>query len=210
VAWIDADQDTDAWLELRIGKIGGSTIGKVMARFGKEFGKPAHDVAYRVALETLSGERVENSFTNKHTERGNIQEPIARKLYEEVTGYKVTNGGFFDIDTFLGFSPDGLVAEDGMIEIKSVIKRVHDKTIKRWKYDPKYKWQMIYSLKYSKRKWIDYIEYCSDYPIGDQLFIDRIWAKDVKEEYAMIDTRIEEFLPLIHNEISGINGYDEN
>ena len=207
--WLDVEQNTDEWLALRVGKLGGSSIGKVMANFGKPFGKPARRLAHQIALEKLTGDREDDTFSNQHMERGVIEEPIARDLYMETTGHVVTNGGYFDVGEFIGFSPDGLVGGDGLIEIKSVIESVHKKTLKRGKYDPKYKWQMIFSLKYSGRDWIVYIEYCSEYPDGEQLFVDHISKENVQKEFNMIDERLGEFIDLINDKIDEIKYYTD-
>lgn len=204
--WHDIEQNTDEWLDMRIGKVGGSSIGKIMANFGKAFGNPAHDVALKISLEKINNARVESGFTNAHTERGHEQEPIARILYGESTFCTVTNGGYYDVSEYIGVSPDGLVGSDGIIEIKSVIATRHWPTIKRGSFDPSYQWQLYFNLLNSGRKWIDYIEYCSEFPKGKQLFIDRINAVDCADYFKMINTRMKEFEILIADKIKIING----
>lgn len=203
--WIDVEQNTDEWLDLRIGKIGGSSIGKIMANYGKAFGKPAHDQALRVALEKITGQRHENTYSNAHMERGHEQEPIARMLYEERTFSKVMNGGFFDFDEYIGVSPDGLVGTDGSIEIKSVIDTVHYETIKRGAFDPSYKWQLYLNLKSLNRAWIDYVQYCAAFPVGKQLFVQRIFYADCEIFFHMIDSRLDEFKGLVEEKTEMIN-----
>jgi hypothetical protein len=207
MVWIDIDQvrDEEKWLNLRIGKIGGSSIGKIMANDGKAFGAPAHDVALKIALEKIKGQREESGFQNEHTERGKAQEPIARMLYEEKTFCKVTNGGFYDVSEYVGVSPDGLVGDEGIVEIKSVIAKQHFPTIKRGSFDPTYKWQLYFNLMCSGRVWIDYIEYCSEFPSGKQLFIDRVYAKDCESFFHQINARLNEFKGLILSKIELIN-----
>ena len=204
--WIDVKQTEDSeWMDLRMGKVGGSSIGKIMANYGKAFGNPAHDVALKIALEKITGIRQESGFSNAHTDRGHEQEPIARMLYEDRTFCNVTNGGFYDSSEFEGVSPDGLVSTDGVIEIKSVIATQHFPTIKRGSFDPKYQWQLYFNLKCSGRDWIDYVEYSSDFPVGKQLFIYRILKSDCSEKFAMIETRMAEFVVLINDKIKLIN-----
>ena len=203
--WIDVEQNTDEWMDLRIGRIGGSTIGKIMANYGKDFGKPAHEAAIKMALEQIRGVSFESGYTNAHMERGHEQEPIARKLYEDTYFCEVTNGGYYAVDENIGVSPDGLVGDDGLIEIKSVIPSVHFDTVKRKAYDPKYKWQLTFNLKCSDRRWIDYVEFCSDFPEGKRLFVQRLTEKDLWEEHQQIDKRIEEFMILLQEKKDIIN-----
>jgi len=103
--WHDIPQNTPEWLQMRVGKIGGSSIGKIMACYGKAFGDPAHDLAVKVAIEQITGKSQESGYTNEHMERGHEQEPIARMMYEEHYFVDVTNGGFFE-NGDIGVSPD--------------------------------------------------------------------------------------------------------
>lgn len=204
--WHDVKQTEDSeWMDLRMGKVGGSSISKVMANYGKAFGQPAHDLALKIALEKITGIRIDGGYSNTHTERGHEQEPIARMLYEDKMFCDVANGGFYDASEYEGVSPDGLVFNDGLIEIKSVIATQHFPTIKRNSYNPSYKWQLHYNLKCSGRDWIDYVEYCSEFPKGKQLFIQRIHVEKCIEEFGMIDKRMCEFVCLIEEKTKIIN-----
>ena len=170
----DVAQGSDEWFELRKGKLTGSPVGKVMSNFGKAFGDPAKKLAVSIACEQVTGRLNEgDSYSNFHMDRGSIQEPIARALYEDQTFVDVTNGGFFEAGN-CGVSPDGLVGDNGQIEIKSVIASVHYANIKRGGIDPAYKWQKYFSLQKTGRDWLDFISYCADFPEETQLFIYRI------------------------------------
>ena len=204
--WHDIDQNTEEWLDLRPGKLTGSAVGKVMANYGKAFGDPAKKLASIIACEQVTGRRNQiESYSNDHTERGHMQEPLARKLYEDTYFVDVTNGGFYDLGN-LGFSPDGRVSHDGLIEIKSVIIPVHCATIKRGDIDPAYKWQACFNLAYSDREWIDFVSYCDDFPIETRLFVKRVTRDDIAEEVKMMDQRISEFFELVESEKRIIRG----
>lgn len=167
-----------------------------MANYGKPFGEPAEKYALQLALERINGCRAEYSFSNKHTERGHLQEPDALMLYESTYFVDVTNGGFFDCGNY-GDSPDGLVDDDGVIEIKSVIAETHYKTFKRGSYDPSYKWQYAAHLDCTARDWVDAISYCSDFPEDKQLIVHRIYRKNYTEELDKLNERREKFLILV-------------
>lgn len=194
----DIDQNTDRWMEMRKGKIGGSSISKVMANYGKAFGDPAKKLAVDIAVIQMGGVIDSESFTNAHMERGHAQEPIARMLYESENFCEVTNGGFYD-NGLTSCSPDGHVGDDGLIEIKSVIPSVHYLRFKSGRFDSSYKWQLIFNLKETGRDWIDFVSYCSGFPEDKQLFIDRIYTKDLQEEFKQINFRIAEFSNLIED-----------
>lgn len=194
--WIDIRQNTDEWLDMRAGKVGGSSIGKIMANYGKAFGEPAKKLAVQLAIEQITGKPILSSFTNDHMSRGHEQEPIARALYEDTFFCEVTNGGMFD-NGKTGISPDGLVYDDGIIEIKSVIASVQFATVKRMNIDPSYKWQCVFNLKESGRDWLDYVSFCAEFPQGKRLFDYRIIKGNVQEQFEMIDSRLNEFWPLV-------------
>ncbi len=188
----DVEQNTPEWFQLRCGKIGGSSIGTIMANYGKAFGKPAQELAVKIAIEQLIGKPIVSAYTNAHMQRGHEQEPIARALYEQEYFTEVTNGGFWG-NGDCGVSPDGMVGEDGMIEIKSVIFTEQFATISRGKFKPAYKWQLYHNLQETGREWIDYVSFCAEFPEGKRLFVDRVNRKEVIQEFIMIDNRMDQF-----------------
>jgi len=192
----DIEQNSDIWFAKRAGKLTSSNLGKVMANFGKAFGEPAKKLAVQIAIEQITGQPISNDYSNAHMERGHEQEPIARMLYEEETFSTVSNGGFYGSDT-LGCSPDGLVFDCGVIEIKSVIESVHYANVKRQNVDPAYRWQCIGNLKLTGRDWLDFVSYSANYPDDKQLFIYRLNKDDYSKEFQMIDDRVEQFLELV-------------
>jgi len=194
--FIDVDQNSEEWFQLRAGKLTSSNLGKVMANYGKAFGEPAKKLAASIAVQQITGEPESSGYSNEHMERGHEQEPLARMLYESETFCNVTNGGLFESD-FIGCSPDGMVGDDGVIEIKSVLSNVHFANIKRGGLDPAYRWQCIGNLKFTGRDWLDFISYCQSFPVGKRLYVYRIRKEDLVEEFKMIDDRISQFEKLV-------------
>jgi hypothetical protein len=202
--WIDVEQNTEQWFDLRLGKVTGSTMSKVMANFGKAFGQPAKDLAVNLAVEQLGGVRQGSNYMNAHMERGHIEEPFARKFYEDEYFIDVENGGFYD-NVLTGCSPDGRVGEDGLIEIKSAIPSVHYNRIRKNTFDSAYRWQLIFNMKEAERDWIDFISYCSSFPVETRLFVYRLKKDDFKKEYEMIDERLAEFFGMLKKVKGEIN-----
>lgn len=195
--WLDVEQNTDEWLDLRIGKVTGSSIGKVMANYGKAFGDPAQKLGINIAVERITGKRVAgDDYKNSHMNRGHEEEPVARMLYEETYFSTVGNGGFYDNGN-TGSSPDGLVGDDGVIEIKSVIPTRHYPVVKSGYFDKQYKWQLAFNLRESKRDWIDFVSYCASYPEGKRLYVYRLHKHDIEKELIMIGSRLKEFESLV-------------
>ena len=194
--FIDVEQNTDAWHVLRLGKATASNFGCFMANDGKAFGEPAKKYALQIALEQLTGKKAEFSFTNEHLERGTEQEPVARMLYERETFCDVTNGGFFDCGDH-GDSPDGLIGEEGVLEVKSVIATTHFATLQRGSFDPSYRWQLIGHLDCTGRDWVDFASYCSDFPKAQQLAVYRLHREECEGDMGRLRERRAEFLQLV-------------
>lgn len=193
----DIAQNTDEWLAMRAGKLTGSGLSKIMANYGKAFGNPAKQYVKNTALERITGKPVRSKYKNEAMEKGHENEPIAIMEYSDLTFSEVTNGGFF-CNEFVGCSPDGLVGDHGLIEVKFADQSaIHFDRIKRQSFDSAYKWQVIGNLMLTGRKWIDFISYCPEYPKGKQIYIKRVFAKDVQDEFEMIRKRIEMFLPQV-------------
>jgi hypothetical protein len=192
----DVKQGSEEWHEIRLGKATASNFGCFMANYGKDFGEPAKRYALQIALEALTGKKTENGFTNEHMERGIAQEPIAMALYEDMFFSEVKNGGFFCYGTY-GDSPDGLVGDNGVLELKSVIASTHYGTLKRGSYDPAYKWQLMGHLDCTGRDWVDFASYCSDFPEDKQLIVYRVYRNDCINDIEKLRERRSEFLELV-------------
>ena len=118
--WIDVKQNTEDWFNLRLRKATSSNFDKIMAHYGKAFGKPAVQYAQKIALEIVTGKRDERGYKGVYFDDGHLYEPEAVNLYEKENFVNVTNGGFNYIGS-IGDSPDGNVNDNGCIEIKTVI-----------------------------------------------------------------------------------------
>jgi len=192
--WIDVDQNTDEWFDLRLGIPTASNFSKIMANFGKAFGDPAKKYAQMKALERVTGVRDETGFKGVYFDRGHELEPSARHLYEQKTFNFVSNGGFFRVGD-LGDSPDGLIGTKGIIEIKCVIPNIQWDRIESGKLDTAYKWQIQGHLWLSGRDWCDFVSYCPEMNEQNQLFIDRIYPD--LEMFKKLEERTKEFEFLI-------------
>lgn len=201
----DVQQNSDAWEALRIGKATASNFACFMANDGKAFGEPAKRYALQIALELATGRKAEFSFSNDHMERGHEQEPVARMLYEREFFAKVGNGGFFDWRTH-GDSPDGLVGDKGVVEIKSVIASTHYATLQRDSFDPAYRWQLVGHLDCTGREWVDFISYCSDFPEDRQLLVYRLNRKDCMADIERLRARRALFLGLVGETYKTVTG----
>lgn len=174
----DIDQGSEEWLKLRLGVATASNFDKIITTTGKEsesLKKYALQLATELMLETP-----EPAFKNDVMARGNELEPLARDAYQEqsfnvveqITMFKSDCGNF-------GYSPDGIVDDDGLVEIKCPIATTHFKYLLDNKMPTDY-WQQVQGgLWVSQRKWIDFVSYNS-YFKDKKLFIVRV---ERDEEY---------------------------
>jgi hypothetical protein len=120
------------------------------------------------------------SYYNRHMERGNEQEPYARMAYEAMTGNIVTETGFIKHDTLMaGCSPDGLIDDEGGVEIKSVLPTVQIETMDRGGYPYEHAAQIQGGLWITGRKWWDFVSYSPDLPECLRVYVYRVERDDV-------------------------------
>lgn len=176
--YYDIEQGTDEWFKKRAGKITSSKMSVITAWGKNKFGFPAIKYAQKLAIEKVYGwqkdEEKEGNKFKENADRGHALEPEAIKVYEKQRGVKVRNGGVF-VNGMLADSPDGL-PPDGLIEIKSVIKSVHEKNIKRNKVDPAYAKQVQFHIWVTQRAWCDFVSYCPEHETP--LHIIRVYRDD--------------------------------
>lgn len=125
----DHPQGSDAWLQCRVGKITASRFKDARDRLkpakGETLGKPsAKCTAYaaQVAVERIAGRPLDKAFQSWQMKEGQEQEPHARNAYDVETGHVVQEVGAIatDDDRYL-YSPDGLIGDDGLLEIKTLL-----------------------------------------------------------------------------------------
>ena len=147
------EQKSEEWFNIRKNKITGSKFGDIIYQ---KFNN------HENLSKMIKGE-LEPSFNEiqiQNMKNGIENEPIARKKYEELNNCKVKEIGILISKkyNFLGFSPDGLVGNDGMIEIKCPYK-IYYPLLKEGKIWDSHIAQIQGGLFLCKRKWCDYVVY---------------------------------------------------
>lgn len=189
---IDCEQNTSEWYAARTGVITASSFADVMAKGkGGEPSKTRRSYMLKLAAERIRGESAD-SFSNIYTERGHEFEEVAMDLYTQHTGNEIIPCGFM-LDAY-GYSPDGLVGDDGAIEIKTKSGHIQIELLLTGELPTEHKAQVQGGLMVSGRKWVDFISYCPGLPI----FIKRI---DRDEDYI---AELRKQLDLFEEELQGI------
>ena len=150
---IDVIQQSDEWFKLRKGKISGSHAQAI-----GNCGKGLDTYIIETMSEYFSSGEKER-FSNQHTDRGNELEAQARAIYELETGSKVEQVGLVEYNDYVVCSPDGLVGEDGGIEIKCVDDKSYLKLLLDGETDTSYIWQIQMNMLITERKWFDLVIY---------------------------------------------------
>jgi len=145
-------QGSDEWLEDRKGKLTASNAQAISAN-----GKGLETYVYTLLSEKYSSNN--EKYTNEDMERGNELEAMARKLYELEKDVEIKEVGFIEMDEFSGASPDGLIGEDGLVEIKSPNDKNHFFIVSTEKIETKYIWQMQMQMLVTDRKWCDFVSF---------------------------------------------------
>lgn len=191
---IDVVQGTEEWHQLRRGKFTASTMSKLF--MGKTT-QGYSDAIYKIAMERLTGKRSE-SYSNAAMQRGIEMEPMARQAYEVESLTLVDECGFIEVDEWLGCSPDGLVGEDGMIQIKCPAYNTHIGYIMSGEVPKDYYVQMQTELYVSNRKWNDFVSFHPDLPMTIiRVLPDEAMQKKIVEEIEIAKRKVEEVIKKI-------------
>jgi putative phage-type endonuclease len=173
----DIEQGTDAWLELRAGKITGSKISHMMAK-GKGLTKDSYRT--QLAVERITGKPVPMTFKSKAMIKGSEDEPLAREHYEFVNNVDAKQVAFI-LHPFLlnaGASPDSLIGDDGLLEIKCPNSETHINYLITKKIPGDYMDQMQWQLACSKRSWVDWMTYDKSMPIHLRSMVIRVYRDE--------------------------------
>ena len=186
---IEIEQRTDDWYAARLGKVTASSLYKVLAKTKTGYGADRGNYMTQLVLERVTGSKAD-SYTNAAMQWGIDQEPFARAAYEAKTGVLVEEVGFVPHPTIeaAGASPDGLVGDDGMVEIKCPDSKT---ALECWLSDSpvegKYFAQMQWQMRCADRAWCDYVVFDPRMPAKAQLFVTRV----IRDDKWLADTEVE-------------------
>lgn len=159
--WTCMEQGTAGWLKERCGCLTASRMADAIAflKTGKE-AEPRKKYKIELIAERMTDTMV-SRYVNDAMQWGIEQEPFARARYEELTGELVTLCGFAlhgEIQ-FFGASPDGLVGDDGLIEIKCPTSETYTGWMIGGAVPERHKPQMLAQLAVTGRKYVDFFAY---------------------------------------------------
>lgn len=172
-------QGSPEWHAVRLGKVTASRIADVCARTKTGFGASRKNYMAELVAERLTGTRAEG-FTNAAMLHGIETEPEARIAYEFYRDATVEQIGFVSHPSIAdsGASPDGLVRDDGLVEIKCPNTATHIETLLGGTIPDKYFLQMQWQMACTGRQWCDFASFDPRLPESMRLFVDRVKRDD--------------------------------
>jgi putative phage-type endonuclease len=196
----DMEQGSDEWSAVRMGKVTASRFKDAMAG-GSGASKDTLMNDLLSDLDQIEDAEKESSYSNKYMKWGTETEAKARDEYEEQLGLEVKQVGFIELNEFVGVSPDGLVGDDGLIEIKCPKSSTHMKYRRKDKFPATYVKQVQGQLWVSGRKWCDFVSF-------DPRSKHSFWHIRVERDEDMIkkiEKEVNAFVELMKRELTRLN-----
>lgn len=204
------EQGSAEWLLERCGKVTASRIADLMARTKTGWGASRANYAAQLIAERLTG-CVAQSFTNAAMIHGTETEPEARRAYEFFVDCDVQQVGFVPhpVIDMAGASPDGLVGDDGLVEIKCPGTATHIETLLGGSVPEKYRLQTLFQMACTGRQFCDFVSFDPRLPDTMRLFIQRVPRDDAR--IAEIDREVTAFLAEVDETVERLRArYEQN
>ena len=197
-------QRSEEWFAARAGKVTSSRVADVVAKTKTGTSASRANYMAELVIERLTGTPAER-FSNGAMQWGAEKEPEARERYQIESGNLVDEIAFVQHPriAFSGASPDGLVGDDGLIEIKCPNSATHIETLLSQKIPDKYQLQMLWQMACTQRSWCDFVSYDPRMPEGMQLWIQR-YNLD-RERLKTIEESVETFLAECAQKLDDLN-----
>ena len=195
------DQRTEEWFNARLGKVTASKVTDVIARTKNGYAASRANYMAQLIVERLTNKKQE-SYSNSAMDWGTEQEPYARSEYEAMLMLFVEEVGFVEhpFIPMAGASPDGLVSDDGLVEIKCPNTATHIETILTKKVDQKHINQMQWQMASTNRLWCDFVSYDPRLPKTLQMFVMRVVRDD--KFILSLEAEVNKFLTEVEEKLN--------
>lgn len=193
------EQGSQEWLDMRLGKVTASKVKDVLTKGkGSAPSKTAETYMMDLLAEILTGES-KPFFENDAMRWGTETEPQARSMYELQQDVEVEEVAFIKLDEYVGVSPDGLVGEDGLVEIKCPTTTTQLKRALTDDYSADYKAQIQMQLWVSGRKWCDFVSFDPRLNCDASFLIQRVERDEdyIKEMELKVNDFVDKLIDLV-------------
>lgn len=202
------EQGTPEWFSVRLGKATASRISDLIATTKGGWGASRKNYAAQLIAERLTGTPAD-TFSSPAMQWGTTTEPEARRVYSFREDVDVVEVGFIDHPSIAmsGASPDGLVGEEGLVEIKCPNTATHIDTLLGQCVPSKYVTQIQWQLACTGRAWCDFASYDPRLPESMRLFVQRLHRDDA--EIARLEAYVIDFLGEVDETVAKLRGLYE-
>jgi putative phage-type endonuclease len=188
------EQGSADWHQLRLGKVTASRVKDVLTKGrGGASSKTAESYMIELASEILTGQP-KPFFENDAMRWGTETEPQARSMFEIKNNFiDVKEVAFIELNSFIGVSPDGLIGNDGMLEIKCPTTTTQLKRALSGEYHKDYKAQIQMQLWVAEREWCEFVSFDPRLPescgyLQERVYRDEDFIKDMESKvYQFVD-----------------------
>lgn len=203
---IQAEQRSPEWFAARLGIPSASRFGDIMATTRTGYSASRKNYAAELATERLTGVK-EEGFTTSSMQWGIDNEPVARLQYSLASGNDVEETGFWVHDDLtVGASPDGLIGEDGQVEIKCPNTATHIETLRKGEVPYQYIWQVQGQMWITGRKWCDFISFDPRLPENAQMMVVTVDRDEAMIE--RLEKEVKDFLKEVEEIVEFVRNFD--
>ena len=195
------EQGTEEWKQARAGKVTGSRLNDVLAKIKTGEAASRRDYRAQLVAEILTGLPQDSTFVNEAMRWGTEHEAEARGVYEAMAGCMVDTVGLVLHPTIdrAAASPDGLVGDVGLLEIKCPNTATHLDYILADEVPAKYQPQMLWQMRCCERDWCEFMSYDPRLPEHLQVFVKRFDRDDAR--IAAIEAEVQRFLAEVDRDV---------
>jgi len=205
---LNIKQGTPEWMAQRIGRVTASRVADVIAKTKTGYSTSRDNYMAQLVCERMTN-TVAESYSNSAMQWGTETEPLARAAYEAHADVLVDEVAMISHPTIeaSGASPDGLVGDEGMLEIKCPNTATHIDTLLSQTVPGKYNTQMQWQMACTGRQWCDFVSFDPRLPTELQLFVKRV-PRDAAY-IAMLEEEVQKFLKELDGKITKLNELKE-
>ena len=198
------EQGSPEWFAQRLGKVTASRVADVIAKTKTGYSTSRENYMAQLVCERMTN-TVAESYSNAAMVWGSETEPLARAAYESHADVLVDEVAMITHPTIeqAGASPDGLVGDEGLVEIKCPNTATHIDTLLSQSVPGKYNTQMQWQMACTGRKWCDFVSFDPRLPKELQLFVKRVDRDDAYID--MLEKEVVSFLKELDAKIEKLN-----
>jgi putative phage-type endonuclease len=204
-AYKGIEQGSEEWFKARLGKVTASGVADILAKTKTGASASRSNYLIKLAIQRTTGQ-IEEGYTNDAMQWGKDNEAQARVAYEIASNCFVDQIAFVEHPTikWFGASPDGLVNDNGLVEIKCPNSATHWEYFKAKAPPRKYYIQMQAQMACTNREWCDFVSFDPRMPERSRLLIVRVCRSN--DFISDMENDVQQFLDEVQVEVNLMKG----